>query len=163
MERDLREAAAHLVVREGWLLDQRRWDEWLGLYLEDAEYWLPCWKDEYTLTDDPQREISLIYYSSRAGLEDRVFRLRTQKSLASTPLPRTCHIVQVAEVEQLEPGVVSVESNWLTHSYKLETTQSFFGQQRHVLHLTGSGLRIAKRKIIVSNDIIPNVLDIYSV
>ncbi len=163
MASDLIAAAKDLVTLEGWLLDQRKWDEWLALYLENAEYWLPCWKDEYTLTDDPQKEISLIYYASRAGLEDRVFRIRTKRSLASTPLPRTCHIVQVASVTQMENDDMCVESNWVTHSVKQEQTQSFFGQQQHVLRMIDGALRIAKRKIIVANDVVPNVLDIYSV
>lgn len=25
------------------LLDDRQWDEWLSLYAEDVEFWLPCW------------------------------------------------------------------------------------------------------------------------
>ena len=163
MASDLIAAAKDLVVLEGWLLDQRKWDEWLALYLENAEYWLPCWKDEYMLTDDPQKEISLIYYASRAGLEDRVFRIRTKRSLASTPLPRTCHIVQVASVALMENGDICVESNWVTYSYKQEQTQNFFGQQQHILRMSNGALRIAKRKIVVANDVVPNVLDIYSV
>ena len=152
-----------MVVLEGWLLDQRDWDEWLALYLESAEYWIPCWIDEYTLTSDPLREVSLIYYSTRTGLEDRIFRLRTKRSLASTPLPRTCHIVQPARITLVGKDEVQVDSNWVTHNYNHETTHTFFGQQQHLLKVTDGSLKIAKRKIAVANYVIPNVLDIYSV
>lgn len=155
--------ACALVAREGWLLDQREWDAWLALYLETAEYWIPCWADEYTLTSDPQSELSLIYYGHRGGLEDRIFRLRTERSLASMPLPRTCHMTTVAQITESEGGTLEVESNWATHSYRLEKQHTFFGQQTHVLKRVEDGYRIARRKIIVANDKIPNVLDIYSV
>ena len=77
------EEAARIVAREGWLLDMQMWDEWLDLYRPDAEYWLPCYLEDGSLTTDPQRQLSLIYYNSRAGLEDRIFRIRTDQSLAS--------------------------------------------------------------------------------
>ena len=157
------QAARELVALEGWLLDQRDWDGWLNLYLPEAEYWVPCWLDEYTLTDDPSSQLSLIYYSSRAGLEDRVFRIRTGKSLASTPLPRTSHIISIVRAAAEGDDSLRVESSWSTFSYKLEVATNFFGSQVHILKKTTSGLRIAKRKIIVLNDTIPNVLDIYSV
>lgn len=159
---ELEAEARDLIIREGWLLDQRAWDDWLALYTEDAEYWLPSWDDEYTVTSDPHGEVSLIYYDSRAGLEDRVFRLRTERSLASTPLPRTCHMTQIAQITRDAANIV-VESNWTTHSYRFSTASHFFGQQTHRLRETGQGLRICARKVIVANDRVPNVLDIYSV
>src|SRR5690606_38316593 len=87
--------AARLVAREGWLLDMKAWDEWLDLYLPNAEYWLPCYLEDGSLTADPKAQISLIYYDSKAGLEDRIFRIRTDQSLASRPLPRTAHTVNI--------------------------------------------------------------------
>lgn len=105
-----------------------------------------------------------IYYGNRAGLEDRVFRIRTERSLASTPLPRTCHMVSVVDCMVENDGSVRVESNWTTHSYKFEKATSFFGTQTHILREDDDGeLRIAWREVIVMNDMIPSVLDIYSV
>lgn len=155
--------ASRLVVREGWLLDQRLWDEWLDLYLPDAEYWLPCFLDDGSLTSDPQSQVSLIYYSSRAGLEDRVFRIRTNKSLASTPLPRTAHVISVGQVSTREDGDIEVSSSWAAHNCRLEEQHHFFGTQEHLLRPTDSGLKIVKRHVVVMNDKIPCPLDIYSV
>lgn len=156
-------SAQDLVLREGWFLDQRDWDKWLDLYLPEAEYWLPCWKEDGTLTDDPRRQISLIYYSSRAGLEDRVYRIRTDRSLASTPLPRTSHIVNCVLSEAIDDEHVRISSNWVVNSYRLDQQNHFFGSQTHVLKSTPDGLKIASRKVIVMNDTIPCPLDIYSV
>jgi benzoate/toluate 1,2-dioxygenase beta subunit len=156
-------AAISLVNLEGALLDEKDWDAWLDLYTEDAEYWIPAWDDEHTLTQDPNSEISLIYYGNREGLESRVFRLRTERSLASTPLPRTCHMISSHRVEAIENGALWVRSSWTTHSYRLRESQTYYGHQEHLLVRVGDQLRIARRKIILANDRIANVLDIYSV
>jgi len=163
MDPDLRQAAVELVQLEGLLLDAKDWDAWLDLYTEDAEYWIPAWDGEHELTKDPNRELSLIYYPSRAGLEDRIFRIRTELSLASTPLPRTVHMTSNHRVVGDSNGSIGVRSNWVTYSYRLEKTHTFFGSQDHALHRGGGDLRIRRRKIVVANDRIPNVLDIYSV
>lgn len=163
MVSDKFKSAHDLILTESWFLDQREWDKWLDLYLPEAEYWLPCWKEDDTLTDDPRRQISLIYYSSRAGLEDRVYRIRTDRSLASTPLPRTSHIVNCMLSEVIDDQHVRISSNWVVNSYRLDQQNYFFGSQTHVLKSTPDGLKIASRKIIVMNDNIPCPLDIYSV
>ncbi|MDO9714523.1 aromatic-ring-hydroxylating dioxygenase subunit beta, partial [Paracraurococcus lichenis] len=89
MSDDASAAVAELLYREGLLLDRQDWDGWLALYLEDAEFWVPAWTTEHTTTTDPARQVSLIYHDSRFGLEERVMRIRTRKSVTAMPLPRT--------------------------------------------------------------------------
>jgi anthranilate 1,2-dioxygenase (deaminating, decarboxylating) small subunit len=73
------------------LCDGQQWDEYLELFDPQSVFHVPQWDSEHVYTTDPKQGMSLIYYPDRAGLEDRVFRLRTGKSAASTPLPRTMH------------------------------------------------------------------------
>jgi len=155
--------AAALIAHEGWLLDQQDWDAWLALYLPDAEYWLPCYLEDGSLGSNPAGQISLVYYNNRSGLEDRIFRIRTGQSLASTPLPRTAHLVNCGMVTELDGGDIEVGSSWAAFSYRLEESYHFFGTQKHILRRTDEGLKIAKRHIIVMNDKLPCPLDIYSV
>ena len=154
--------ARDIVMSEGWLLDTRQWDAWLALYDPSATYWLPCWLDEDHLTSDPKSQISLIYYSSRAGLEDRVFRIRTGQSLASTPLSRTAHLISIGHAREVD-GKVEVGSSWAVHSIRGDAQHVFFGQQTHVFAEGDTGLKIVERRVVLANDRIPNVLDIYSV
>jgi 3-phenylpropionate/cinnamic acid dioxygenase small subunit len=144
-------ALVDLVIAEGAYLDEKNWAAWLNLYTEDAEYWLPAWDDEHTLTSDPQRELSLIYYGSRAGLEDRVYRIETGLSLASSPLPRTCHTNSNFRV------------SWVTHSYRMKKTQTYYGHQTHTLRLSADEWKISGRYIVLQNDCIDSLLDVYSV
>ena len=84
------EAVKAFLYKEARLLDDRRFDEWIECYHPDSQYWMPAWDDNGELTEDPQREISLIYYDNRGGIEDRVFRIKTDRSSAtSLPEPRT--------------------------------------------------------------------------
>ena len=77
-------AICSFLYREARLLDDRQWDEWLDLYSESVEYWMPAWDDDDRLTEDPHSQISLIYYPNRGGLEDRVFRIRTGKAASTS-------------------------------------------------------------------------------
>ena len=94
-------AGEEVLQREGIYLDEQRWDEWIALFAPDCEYWVPAWLSEGTLATDPQREMSHIYYANRQGLEDRIVRIRSGRSPASTPMPRTAHLV--TGVLALEP------------------------------------------------------------
>ena len=54
---------------------------------------------------DPQTEVSLIYYGHRGGLEDRVFRIKTDRSSAtSLPEPRTSHNISNVEIVEQTDG-----------------------------------------------------------
>ena len=80
------ETVRAFLYKEARLLDDRQFDEWLECYHPDSEFWMPSWDDNDELTEDPQSEISLIYYDNRGGIEDRVFRIKTDRSSA-TSLP----------------------------------------------------------------------------
>jgi len=142
-------------------LDDRDWDNWLSLFAEGVEFWVPAWDSEYVTTTDPQSEMSLMFYSNRSGLEDRVFRIRTGLSSASTPLPRTCHIVSNIQITEVPEGY-GVTANWVSHAFRNGETTTFYGTYHYRLLEEGSGFSIEAKKIIVMNDLIPTVIDIYN-
>ncbi|MEW6105508.1 MAG: aromatic-ring-hydroxylating dioxygenase subunit beta [Bacillota bacterium] len=165
MDAELLARCAELLYREAAYLDERRWPEWLALYAEDAEFWVPAWDEDGRPTEDPHSQLSLIYYRGRAGLEDRVWRIQSGLSPASNPLPRTCHLItniRLVDVVQAQPHV---SSHWQTHIYQPEQRRAFsyFGFYDHVLQPQGDELRIARKKILLLNDVIESVLDIYHV
>lgn len=157
------EQATRLVLREAGLLDQRRWDEWIELYADDCIYWVPSWREDGTLVEDPGKELSLIYYDGRWGLEDRIYRIRTDMSLASTPLPRSTHLITVTDARAEGGDGVIVESSWSCWNYRLEQSIHLFGRQTHVVGFSAEGPKIRHRKIIVHNDVITAPMDIYSI
>ncbi len=92
-------------------LDDKQWDQWLALYAQDVTFWMPSWDGDDELTQDPQTEISLIWYGSREGLEDRMFRIKTERSSASIPGTRTSHNLSNIEIIEHGEGICQVRFN----------------------------------------------------
>ena len=151
-----------LVAREARLVDERRFAEWLALYTPDCEYWVPAWHGDAPIRD-PRTELSLVYYDSRLGLEERVWRITSGLSAASNLIPRTAHVVGSVDIIEADAERAVVHAAFTAHTYRPERTYAFFGLYDYLLRRTPEGLRIAKKRIVVMNDIIPNVLDIYSI
>ncbi len=165
MTADLLARCIQVLLDEAACLDQHRWADWLALYTDDAEYWVPAWTDEGRPTNDPQTELSLIYYNSKAGLEDRVWRIESGLSPASHPLDRTCHLITNIRLTNEDAERPAVASHWQVNAYKPGKQESFvyYGFYEHLLRQTPGGYRIAKKKTILLNDVIEGVLDIYHI
>ncbi len=151
------------LYREARLLDDRQWDEWLTCYAKHVEYWMPAWDDDDQLTRDPHSEISLIYYPSREGLEDRIYRIKTERSGASTPEPRTTHLISNLEVLEEEGDRVELRFNWQTLNHRYKETQTFFGTSYYTLDVSGEAPLITRKVIQLNNDYIHQVIDVYHV
>jgi len=122
---------------------------------------MPSWDDSDQLTEDPQREISLIWYGNRSGLEDRVFRIKTERSSASIPDTRTSHNLSNIELLEQGDGLCKLRFNWHTLSFRYKTVDSYFGCSFYTLDLRGESPRILAKKVILKNDYVRQVVDIY--
>lgn len=155
-----------ILSREAMYIDLRRWDDWIELYDEQAELWAPAWRTDTEMTEDIGREISLFYFKSRAGLEDRVWRIRTEKAPALFPLPRTTHVVTNSVFETPPKAeAMTLHSAWTCHVYSLRdrSQHAFFGRYEHDLKKQDGAWRITRKKIILMNDYIPAVIDVFCV
>jgi len=151
------------LYREARLLDDRQWHEWLDCYSADCTYWMPAWTDDDALVTDPHSQISLIYYPNRQGLEDRIYRIETERSSASTPEPRTTHLLANIELLDLRRDELDLRYNWHTLSHRQKATSQFFGTTFCTLRREAGSLRIAAKKIVLKNDYIHQVIDVYHV
>jgi len=157
------EQVRSFLFREARLLDDRQWDEWIKLYSPEASFWMPAWDDDDQLVEDPQQHISLIYYPNREGLEDRVFRIKTERSGASTPEPRTSHNVSNIEIVEERDGELDLRFNWHTLSHRYKKTDSFFGTAFYTLDTGGDEPQILAKKVVLKSDYIHQVIDIYHI
>ena len=151
------------VYQEARHLDDKQWDEWLQLYDENVTFWMPSWDDEDNLTTNHETEISLIYYPNRNGLEDRVFRIRTERSSATLPDTRTCHNCTNLEILEEINVEVKIRFNWNTLSFRYNKLDQFFGVSFYTLKKVGDSFLITNKKVILKNDYIRQVLDIYHI
>lgn len=157
------EAIQTFLYQEARALDERRWNDWLAFYAEDVEFWMPSWDDDDTLTTDPNNEVSLIYYTCKQGLEDRVFRIETERSSATIPDTRTGHAISNVEVLSREEGEIRVRFNWTTHSFRYDLVDTYFGTSEYTLDVRGSQPLITRKYVVLKNDHIHHVLDIYHI
>lgn len=155
------ENIAQFLYREARFLDDEQWDDWLQCYAPTASFWMPAWDDDDKLTEDPQSEISLIYYPDRQGLEDRVFRIKTERSSATMPDTRTTHNIANIEVVERHGDKVTVRFNWNTLSFRYKTSYSYFGMSRYEIDFSGEQPKILSKYVVLKNDYINQVIDIY--
>jgi len=151
------------LYQEARALDEQRWADWLACYAPDVEFFMPSWDDDDTLTTDPHNEVSLIYYPSKQGLEDRVFRIETDRSSASTPDTRTGHAVNNIEVLSQDDNTCEVTFTWTTHSFRYDNVDVYFGSSRYTLDTSGDKPLIKRKHVVLKNDYIHHLLDIYHI
>lgn len=159
----MRLSVEDFLIKKSRLCDQRKWDEYIDLFDEDCIFHIPQWCNDTEITTDPDRQMSLIYYTRRAGLEDRVFRIRTGKAASTIPLPRTVHFVSNVSVGPHQDGIVRADVNWVTHFYRDGEASHFFGTADYLLRPEGQSWRIRRKHIVIMNDRISQVMDFYHV
>lgn len=157
--------AAALLYREALLLDRFDFDPWLALYTTDCLFWMPAWRDDGTQTEDPDRELSLIYYLGRRNLEDRVQRIRSNASVASVVMPRVAHMIGNVLAETVDDATVRVDSSYIVNVHDVRTNQdhAYFGRYEHELRFEDGGWKISRKIVRLMNDVVPTLLDVYGV
>lgn len=157
------EQVCQFLYQEARFLDDERWDDWLTCYAETASFWMPAWDDRDSLTEDPQSEISLIYYPDKQGLEDRVFRIKTERSSATMPDTRTSHNLSNIEILATDGPLLTVRFNWHTLSFRYKKVQSYFGSSTYSIDFSQELPLIMSKYVVLKNDYIHQVIDIYHI
>jgi benzoate/toluate 1,2-dioxygenase beta subunit len=130
------------LYREARLLDRGRLPEWLGLFTEDATYWIPLLAGQ----QDPLTTCSIVY-DDRTLLEARVRQFAHPRAHARVPAPRTVH--QIGNVEILEDtgAELLVASTLVLVEYRQERQRVWGALVEHRLRRTAEGLRIAAKRV----------------
>jgi 3-phenylpropionate/cinnamic acid dioxygenase small subunit len=168
---DLLRKVEQFLYREARLLDERRFDEWLGLFTDDIRYWMAGRTNRYPKRSkaiailDPERYIEddvlaedelAILDEDRATLAARIARLDTGMAWAEDPPSRTRHLIVNVEVE---PGGADDElvahSNFLVYRSRGEREEDFYvGARRDLLRRIDGELKIARRRIILDQNVL---------
>lgn len=165
MSNDEAQAVAQRVLfEEARALDEQRFEDWLVMYATDAIFWVPAWTDDGRLTSDPETELSLIH-CTQAQLAERVGRVGGGRSQASSPLPRTAHIVSNVIAYYVAPGVIRVSSVATTHAFNIKrrATTTTFALVEHDLARVDERWLIARKTFRLQNDYIATMMDFYTI
>lgn len=140
-----RPEAEDFLYREARLLDERRLEEWLALFTEDAHYWIP-----YQDGADPGVQTPIVY-DDRVTLERRIARLRNSAAHAQSPPSRTRHYITNVEVESTGPDEAKVYSNLVIYEVRTGQQRDCAGWCEHRLRRQQAGWRIAQKKVCLIN------------
>jgi 3-phenylpropionate/cinnamic acid dioxygenase small subunit len=145
-------------IREAWLLDERRFREWLDIFTDDVLYFMPRRKN--VLRRELHREVTplgdlAILEEDRRYLEMRVARLETGMAWAEDPPSRTRHLVGNLEVTPVENGEVSARTAFLVYRSHLETdSQLLSGSREDLLRPVGGTWKVARRTIVLDANVL---------
>jgi benzoate/toluate 1,2-dioxygenase subunit beta len=93
-----------------------------------------------------------------------VFRIKTERSSAtSLPEPRTSHNISNVEIVEQQDGTCKIRFNWFTLNYRYKTVDTYFGTSFYTLDVSGDHPLIKNKKVILKNDYIHHVIDIYHI
>jgi biphenyl 2,3-dioxygenase beta subunit len=154
---ELRCEVEAFLYREARLLDERKFEEWLDLFTDDAIYWMPGrtnpWRAQGVAESVTKPGELAIFEETKGTLATRVARLRTGLAWAEEPASRTRHLITNVEVEQREqPGELTVRSNFLVYRAQLELDKDLFvGAREDVLRRLDGGLKIARRTLLMED------------
>jgi 3-phenylpropionate/cinnamic acid dioxygenase small subunit len=145
-------------IREAWLLDERKFAEWLDLFTDDVLYFMPRRKN--VLRREAHREVTplgdlAILEEDKRYLEMRVARLETGMAWAEDPPSRTRHLVGNLEAEPLDNGEVAARTAFLVYRSHLETDhQLLSGCRDDVLRRVNDAWKIARRTIVLDANVL---------
>ena len=150
--------------READLLDERRYEEWLALLTEDVRYWMPMRRNvkfgEESREFTREKEDIAWFDEGKDTLTRRVRQLLTGIHWAEEPVSRISHLVSNVELAEVAPslaapGEVLVKCRFLVYRNRVETeTDLLVGKREDVLRREEGGWRIARRKIVLDQNVL---------
>jgi 3-phenylpropionate/cinnamic acid dioxygenase small subunit len=145
-------------IREAWLLDERKFTEWLDVFTDDVLYFIPRRKN--VLRRESHREVPplgdlALIEDDRTYLEMRVARLGSGMAWGEEPPSRTRHLIGNLVAEPLDNGLVMAKTAFLVYRSHLETDhQLLSGSREDVLRRTDAGWKVAKRTILLDANVL---------
>jgi 3-phenylpropionate/cinnamic acid dioxygenase small subunit len=160
----LKQEIEEFLYREADLLDERRYEDWLALIADDARYWMPMRRN--IKFGDEAREFTRAgqdinwFDEGKETLTRRVKQILTGMHWAEEPVSRISHMVsnvRLIEVNPsaVEPHEVTVGCRFLIYRNRVETeTDILVGKREDLLRRTDGGWQIARRKIILDQNVL---------
>jgi 3-phenylpropionate/cinnamic acid dioxygenase small subunit len=157
----LTQEIAEFLYAEAELLDERHYDDWLALLAEDIRYWMPMRRNvKYGDADrEFTRETEDINWfdEGKETLTRRVRQIQTGIHWAEEPRSRITHMVSNVQLLAVAPDAaeLTAKSRFLIYRNRVETeTDVLVGKREDTLRRAGDGWVIARRKIILDQNVL---------
>ena len=150
----LKDRVEDFFSREGELLDERRFDDWLNLFADDARYWMPVArnvKHDDTASEYTREQCDAAWFDEdKKTLLQRVMQLKGGDHWAEEPFSRTTHVTTNIRIDAASDTEVTVNSRFIVYVNRRESeVRLFVGKRVDVLRVQGDGFLIRKRSIFL--------------
>lgn len=161
----LQQEIADFLYSEAELLDERRFADWLELLAEDISYFMPV-RRNVKFGQHAQHENTISgqgiswFDEDKWTLTKRVEQILTGVHFAEEPLSRVSHMISNVQLLDVSPSIdaaqkVTVKSRFLVYQNRQEYETYFFvGKRTDVLRRDGDTWKIAKREIILDQNVL---------
>ena len=145
-------------THEATLLDDRRFDEWIDLFTDDAEYFMPIRRT--MAGSDIEREFTkpgeiAFFDDDKKLLASRIKKLGTGRSWSEDPPSRTRHLITNVAVTSDDGNEMVVRSHFHVYRTRLHRElDNWVGHRIDRLRRQDEGLMIAHRAIYIDQTIL---------
>lgn len=154
-----------LYFHEADLLDGRRFRDWLDMLADDISYFMPIRRNvkfgQHEARENTRMGEGISWFDEdKWTLTKRVEQILTGVHYAEEPLSRICHMVSNVQIKAVRPDLenpeeLDVTSRFLVYQNRVEyETYTFVGKRNDTIRATASGWKIAKREIILEQNIL---------
>ena len=160
----LKQEIEDFLYHEAELLDERRYEDWLALVANDVRYWMPMRRN--VKVGEQQREFTRAdhdinwFDEGKETLDRRVKQIMTGIHWAEEPVSRISHMVANVQLIEArpsfdEPSEVATKCRFLIYRNRVETeTDILVGKREDLLRRVGNGWQLARRKIILDQNVL---------
>lgn len=163
----LQHRVEQFLYREAQLLDHWQWGSWLELFDEDILYWMPVRHNRLRRQrgqDEIPEGIEMAhFYDDYSSLQMRVQQMHSGTHWAEDPPSRCRHLVTNVIVQRRPAATSSTDatveydvwSDFLVYRNRLESeTDIWAGERRDVLRAAEAGFKIARRTILLDQNVV---------
>jgi 3-phenylpropionate/cinnamic acid dioxygenase small subunit len=161
----LRADIEEFLYAEADLLDERRFRDWLDLLTDDITYFMPIRRNvkfgQHGDRENTRTGNGISWFDEdKWTLTKRVDQILTGVHFAEEPLSRVCHMVSNVQIRKVLPSLddpreVEVRCRFLVYQNRVEyETYTFVGKRTDVLRMTDDGWKIARREIILDQNVL---------
>ena len=164
------DAATHYEIdtflkREARLLDTERYDDWLAMLADDIHYWMPAIESRRRANNGGATHLPgrmAFFDDYMEHLQRRVARFKQPTAWAEDPPTRHVHVIGNVEAYPADtagpPGGVPeylVHSTFVNYRSRIETDNDLLiGRRTDLIRRTAQGLRLARRKIVITQTLL---------
>ena len=146
------------LYHEACLLDERKFDDWLGLLTDDIHYWMPIRRT--TMMRDIENEFTApgamaFFDDDKTYLTIRVKKMSAGNAWSEDPPSRTRHFVSNIRIVDIQGDDITIDANFHLYRTRLDSEEdSWLGRRKDILRRVDGNLMLACRHIFLEQTLI---------